>query len=320
MAEYRGRKARTARGRGPRREEPKGDTVTFALTVQLVVCVLVLLIAGIGKQVNEAEYSRVKRQYTAMVSETSGPSTAQWLASLTQGAQSALSALGRWADETVAFLLGKPQTEAEWQVPPQEVIPQEDSPESTEIPDRFGFAYLEPKQEGVTFTSLGMGGWFPISLGKKNTEKLSAPRGAVLSPIVLNSHVKPPVTGVITSAFAYRYHPITGTADFHTGIDIAAEEGRSILAALPGEVVEVGESAVYGKYIILQHATNLKTFYAHCSEILAREGMALRQGERIAKVGQTGTATGPHLHFSVIVDEQYTDPLWVLSDNLKLLE
>ena len=92
------------------------------------------------------------------------------------------------------------------------------------------------------------------------------------------------------------------------------------MAALPGEVVEVGYSSVYGNYIVLQHATNLKTFYAHCSQIIAKEGMAVRQGERIALVGKTGLATGPHLHFSVIVEEQFADPYWILSDYLELVE
>jgi murein DD-endopeptidase MepM/ murein hydrolase activator NlpD len=107
--------------------------------------------------------------------------------------------------------------------------------------------------------------------------------------------------------------------DVHTGMDIAAVAGRAILCALPGTVTEVGQSPTYGKTITVRHSENLETFYAHCSEIVAKVGMVVRQGERIAKVGQTGVTTGPHLHFSVLVAGQYCDPYWLLKDDVKLL-
>jgi murein DD-endopeptidase MepM/ murein hydrolase activator NlpD len=132
--------------------------------------------------------------------------------------------------------------------------------------------------------------------------------------------VKPPVTGLITSPFGYRDHPVTEEEDFHTGMDIAAVEGRAILCALPGTVTEVGQSPIYGNFITVRHSENLETFYAHCSEIIATAGTKVRQGERIAKVGQTGVATGSHLHFSVLVAGQYCNPYWLLKDDVKLLD
>lgn len=141
---------------------------------------------------------------------------------------------------------------------------------------------------------------------------LPVPEYATAAPIIINYPLTPPVSGKITSGFGYRLHPVTGERDFHTGIDIAADEGTPIAAALPGTVVEVGYDGIYGNYIRLSHGTNIETRYCHCSEILAEEGSKLREGERIALVGSTGMTTGAHLHFEVLADGLLADPAGVL--------
>lgn len=141
---------------------------------------------------------------------------------------------------------------------------------------------------------------------------LPVPEYATTAPIIINYPLTPPVSGKITSGFGYRLHPVTGERDFHTGIDIAADEGTPIAAALPGTVVEVGYDGIYGNYIRLSHGTNIETRYCHCSEILAEEGSKLREGERIALVGSTGMTTGAHLHFEVLADGLLADPAGVL--------
>lgn len=142
--------------------------------------------------------------------------------------------------------------------------------------------------------------------------RLPVPEYATTAPIIINYPLTPPVSGKITSGFGYRLHPVTGERDFHTGIDIAADEGTPIAAALPGTVVEVGYDGIYGNYIRLSHGTNIETRYCHCSEILAEEGSKLREGERIALVGSTGMTTGAHLHFEVLADGLLADPAGVL--------
>ena len=141
---------------------------------------------------------------------------------------------------------------------------------------------------------------------------LPVPEYTTTAPIIINYPLTPPVSGKITSGFGYRLHPVTGERDFHTGIDIAADEGTPIAAALPGTVVEVGYDGIYGNYIRLSHGTNIETRYCHCSEILAEEGSKLREGERIALVGSTGMTTGAHLHFEVLADGLLADPAGVL--------
>lgn len=85
-------------------------------------------------------------------------------------------------------------------------------------------------------------------------------------------------------------------------------KGTPIGAAYPGEVVEVGESEVYGNYVTLFHG-GFATRYCHCAAITVREGMKLRQGETVALVGSTGMSTGPHLHFELVIQGKNADPL-----------
>ncbi len=121
-----------------------------------------------------------------------------------------------------------------------------------------------------------------------------------------------PVNGEITSEYSYRVHPISGQYLFHSGLDIGADEGEDILAALDGIVSEVdtkGETS-YGKYIVVSHSDNTSTLYGHCSKIVAKEGDEVKKGEVIAKVGSTGNSTGPHLHFEVRVNGTRLNPQW----------
>jgi len=118
-----------------------------------------------------------------------------------------------------------------------------------------------------------------------------------------------PSTGYITSKFGYRIHPIYGYRKFHTGIDIGAGSGSNIVAADGGKVTLAGWNGGYGKCVIIQHTDKMKTLYGHCSSLLVSKGQQVAKGQTIAKVGSTGNSTGPHLHFEVIVNGDYKDPL-----------
>mgnify|MGYP005755197001 FL=1 len=116
-----------------------------------------------------------------------------------------------------------------------------------------------------------------------------------------------PTEGTLTSAFGSRLSPTTGQPGFHYGLDIASDEGVVIGAFADGTVREVGESD-YGNYLIVDHADGFSTLYAHCSSISAAVGDAVKCGEEIARVGQTGNATGPHLHLEIWKDGAALDP------------
>ncbi len=100
----------------------------------------------------------------------------------------------------------------------------------------------------------------------------------------------------------------------HEGIDLPAPTGTPIVAAADGEVVYAGNGIRgYGNLVVLQHEGNLLTVYAHNSEVFVTQGQGVRAGDRIAAVGQTGHATGPHLHFEVRQGQIPRDPMPYLS-------
>ena len=109
--------------------------------------------------------------------------------------------------------------------------------------------------------------------------------------------------GTITSPQGYRTDPITGEISYHSGTDIAVPEGTPILAAADGTVTVANAldswGGSYGYHVKLDHGSGLTTLYAHCSSICVTAGQQVKAGEVIAYVGQTGRATGPHLHFEV---------------------
>ena len=122
-----------------------------------------------------------------------------------------------------------------------------------------------------------------------------------------------PVMGTISSDFGYREHPIEGEEKFHYGLDIAADEGTAVACFADGRVTAVGESSSYGKYAVVTHDNGFSTLYAHCSKITAASDTSVKEGQKIAEVGQTGEATGPHLHFELHAGDIYLDPVYYVS-------
>ena len=119
-----------------------------------------------------------------------------------------------------------------------------------------------------------------------------------------------PVAGPVTSAFGYRDSPINGESEFHPALDIGAAEGTEIGAFADGVVEYIGESDEFGQYLRIAHANGVSSFYAHCSKLLVRKGMAVACGQTVALVGQTGKATGPHLHLTITKDNVRLDPAY----------
>lgn len=116
----------------------------------------------------------------------------------------------------------------------------------------------------------------------------------------------------ISSLFGMRKHPILKTMRMHTGVDIAIGHGKDIVAANKGKVIFTGYETGYGNYVIIDHGvkdgSSITTLYAHSSKILVSVGQEVEAGAVIAKVGSTGYATGPHLHFEVRKNGSPVDP------------
>ncbi|MEG1072643.1 MAG: M23 family metallopeptidase [Oscillospiraceae bacterium] len=123
-----------------------------------------------------------------------------------------------------------------------------------------------------------------------------------------------PVMGSLTSNYGYRNHPKSGKNEFHYGADIGANTGTEIDAFAAGTVDFIGQSPAYGMYIQLRHDSGVTTFYAHCSKLCKNRGDKVSMGEKIAEVGATGDATGPHLHLEVKRDGIFYDPTYYLEN------
>lgn len=97
--------------------------------------------------------------------------------------------------------------------------------------------------------------------------------------------------------------------DFHTGIDIQVPANKKIVASESGTIVYSGFDKLYGNMIIIKHGKENYTIYGHCSKLLVKENEAVSKGQEIARVGSTGLATGPHVHFSIVINNKIVDPM-----------
>jgi len=116
-----------------------------------------------------------------------------------------------------------------------------------------------------------------------------------------------PAAGTVTSYYGYRSTDV-GSPN-HKGLDISSLYGDPIYAAREGEVVVSELNGSFGYMVQIKHENGDVTLYAHCSELLVSEGERVKQGQQIAEMGNTGTATGVHVHFELIVDGENVDPL-----------
>jgi murein DD-endopeptidase MepM/ murein hydrolase activator NlpD len=116
-----------------------------------------------------------------------------------------------------------------------------------------------------------------------------------------------PVRGYITKGFDISSG--SGSEDFHPGIDIAVPRGTPVRAAAAGYVLESGWDDEYGYYVMIEHGYGIKTLYAHNDRLAVTRGERIGRGQTIGYSGNTGKSTAPHVHFEVILNNNYMDPL-----------
>lgn len=117
-----------------------------------------------------------------------------------------------------------------------------------------------------------------------------------------------PVEGIVTSGFGYRDDPVTKEKRIHTGIDIDVKKNTEVKAAFGGRVKASGEDGELGKYIVIDHGDGIETKYGHLNEILVKKEDAVKKSQVIAKSGDTGKSTGPHLHFELLYMGENENP------------
>lgn len=117
-----------------------------------------------------------------------------------------------------------------------------------------------------------------------------------------------PCSGPITSGFGSRFHPILKIRRLHAGLDFGSPSGAPIWAANSGVVIAAQKMRGYGNVVIIDHGGGFTTTYGHCSRLFVRSGQKVDRGQRIASVGSTGLATGPHLHFEIRINGKPVNP------------
>jgi murein DD-endopeptidase MepM/ murein hydrolase activator NlpD len=122
-----------------------------------------------------------------------------------------------------------------------------------------------------------------------------------------------PTSGRFADGFGPRINPISGKKEFHPGLDLAPGWRARVVAAQNGEVLFAGIRAGYGRLIILDHGNGLTTRYGHLDQILVKLHQTVLKGDLIGRVGMTGMATGPHLHFEVRLNNVPQNPLLYLT-------
>lgn len=143
-----------------------------------------------------------------------------------------------------------------------------------------------------------------LELARHDVDKQSALAAA--TPSIWPAH------GWLSATFGAREDPFTGGAEFHTGIDLSTEKGQPVVATAAGRVESAEYAGAYGNMVVIDHGFGLKTRYAHLSAFTVRPGDRVERDGTIGFIGATGRATGPHLHYEVLVNGQLVDPIQFL--------
>ncbi len=245
----------------------------WLLPVQLLLCALVLGAVLGAKLLGLPVYARLRVAYTAAVTAREDGILGQERR-FARFAQQAAGAFGQAAAEAWAGLFGA------------------DAPPAGQA-DEAAFTAVSAR----------------VRRGR------AAPDGASLQSYRPPFALTFPLAGgyVPTSGYGWRTEPITGKGTaFHKGADLAAAEGTPVLAAAGGVVRTAGKSESYGNYLRVLHAGGDETLYAHMQYLFVHAGQSVAAGQQLGTVGQTGRATGPHLHFELLHEGVRYDPAGAL--------
>jgi murein DD-endopeptidase MepM/ murein hydrolase activator NlpD len=122
-----------------------------------------------------------------------------------------------------------------------------------------------------------------------------------------------PVRGWVTSPFGKRTSPFSGIRTFHEGLDIAAQTGTPVVAPADGVVIKAGFSTGYGNMVEISHGYGIRTVFGHNSRLNVKVGQQVKRGDVISYAGDTGSSTGPHLHYEVRLNGLPVNPMKYLN-------
>ena len=191
------------------------------------------------------------------------------------------------------------------------------------IPNMNGIPYVVKKGDTLSKISQSYGIPLDVLVDVNNIQRdLILPGQNIFLPgakmpasdfsLALGTRFLSPLRGTgakMSSSFGWRDDPFGSGRRFHEAVDMAISAGTPVKAASGGSVSFVGNSPVYGKYIILDHNESFQTLYAHLSVCSVKQGDKVEQGAKIGEVGSTGLSTGPHLHFAIYKNGHAVNPL-----------
>ena len=168
--------------------------------------------------------------------------------------------------------------------------------------DRVGFLAREAERLGLVADARALSLRELVDQLEDKHHKLAS------SPAIWPAH------GWLTSRFGPRISPFTGLRQFHAGIDIAGARGTNVVAPADGRVEFVGTKGPLGHSLMIDHGFGIRTHYGHNDAVLVQRGEVVRRGQVVARLGNTGRSTGPHLHYSVEVNGKAVDPIDYIFD------
>ncbi len=180
--------------------------------------------------------------------------------------------------------------------------------------DSFDVLYSQDDENDVMFAALTTGGevkkYYQFKTSDDGIVDYYDETGKSAKKFLVR---KPVPTGIMRSGFGARNHPLLGYFKMHTGVDWAAPLGTPIYASGNGTIEKVGWESGYGKYVRIKHANGYETAYGHMTAFArsTQPGARVRQGQVIGYVGSTGLSTGPHVHYEILVNGRFVDPLRV---------
>ncbi len=182
--------------------------------------------------------------------------------------------------------------------------------EDVRVKTKQAMASLETQlAESSPTASVGLGAGGTVSGKKPKTP----PAGCSLESYLPKQTLGQPLAEYwLSSGYGWRKDPFTGNWDFHRGSDLAAAEGTPIHPALPGVIQKSSYNSSYGNYVLVLHDNGVATRYCHMQYVFVRQGERVTAEDILGTVGQTGAATGPHLHFELMHDDVRYDPAGAL--------
>ena len=189
--------------------------------------------------------------------------------------------------------------------------------------DSFDVLYSQDDENDVMFASLTTGGdvkkYYQFKTTDDGIVDYYDETGKSAKKFLVR---KPVAAGIMRSGFGARNHPLLGYYKMHTGVDWAAPLGTAIYASGNGTIDKVGWESGYGKYVRIRHSNGYETAYGHMTAFSrsTQPGARVRQGQVIGYVGSTGLSTGPHVHYEILVNGRFVDPLRVKLPRGRVLE